>query len=659
MKQKKNSTSGVCYCKSLLGLSAAVIVFCIWFMTSPSYFAKPIYVSFTKTRTSFNIEKFKQYSNSEEVSVRKVLQKMENYKRKLEISQEAWNNGVIRKSIKTSKRPLLKNSDDLESRKQNLKNLSKMVSSRPKNVQDLNNLQGKITKQTDEEFRQKAMLSKAVNIQEVTTKPGVTYSTGNTVIKRRNVVYVHNGQNESLFYMGQSKSDTSVLVNFTENLNNSNFYQNKNNYDQDDQKYGSYQENYLQNLINFELDDSLDAGFESYNQMPPDNKLILLYSRLWHEYEWAGIPVDKASNITNYYKCPIHQCTFTYNRMLFNNSKMVVFHLADEKENGYFLNSLNKLVGRTSNQKWALLTSENPVSFNTPTNMDKFDHLFNLTITYDRKSDIYLPYGKYRQISQREKPPKMKNFARGRQNAAAWFVSNCDILLRNQAVQVIEKYLPVYVGGRCSKKYERQIYCKKTDSLSNLNECAKKIKRFKFYLAFESGFCNDYVTEKYWENAIENDVLPIVLNGANNSDILIPNSYIDMQNFKTLDDLGKYLKYVASNDREYNKYFKWKSKYKTVKRLEWPYPDELVCNLCKKAHEIAPKKTLLLSEFWNDKKCDGNRSKKILSLLYQDNKILHKSSHKKDFSKQRNEFNQQNSYKVSFYAKSDNNFSSK
>ena len=134
MKQKKNSTSGVCYCKSLLALSAAVIVFCIWFMTSPSYFAKPIYVSFTKTRTSFNIEKFKQYSNSEDVSVRKVLRKMENYKRKLEISQEAWNNGVIRKSIKTSKRPLLKNSDDLESRKQNLKNLSKMVSSRPKNV---------------------------------------------------------------------------------------------------------------------------------------------------------------------------------------------------------------------------------------------------------------------------------------------------------------------------------------------------------------------------------------------------------------------------------------------------------------------------------------------------------------------------------------------
>lgn len=202
MKQKKNSMSGVCYCKSLLALSAAVTAFCIWFMTSPSYFAKPIYVSFTKTRTSFNIEKFKQYSNSEEVSVRKVLQKMENYKRKLEISQEAWNNGLIRKSIKTSKRPLLKNSDDLESRKQNVKNLSKMVSSRPKNVQDLNNLQGKITKQNDEEFRQKAMLSKAVNIQEVTTKPEVTYSTGNTVIKRRNVVYVRNGQNESFFDMG-------------------------------------------------------------------------------------------------------------------------------------------------------------------------------------------------------------------------------------------------------------------------------------------------------------------------------------------------------------------------------------------------------------------------------------------------------------------------
>ena len=629
MKQKKNSMSGVCYCKTLLALSAAVIVFCIWFLTSPSYLAKPIYVSFIKSRTSFNIKKFEQYSNSGEVPVSKVLQKMESYKRKVEISKESSNNGLLRKSIKISKRPLLNNSDDLESRKQNLKNLSRMVSSRRKEAQDLNNLQGKITNQTDEEFRQKPMLSKSVNIQEVTNKPEVTYSTGNTAIKRRNLVYVRDSQNESLFYIRKSKSDTSVLVNVTETLGNSNFYQNENNYDQDDQKYGNYQVNYLQNLINLELSDSLDAGFESYNQMPPDNKLILLYSRLWHEYEWAGIPADKASNITNHYKCPIQQCTFTYNRMLFNNSNMVVFHLADEKENGYFLTNLNKLVGRPSNQKWVLFTSENPVSFNTPTYMNEFDHLFSLTITYDRKSDIYLPYGKYRQISQREKPPKMKNFARGRQSAAVWFVSNCDVLLRNQAVQVIDKYLPVYVGGRCSKNYERRIYCKKNDSLSNLNKCAMKIKRFKFYLAFESGFCNDYVTEKYWDNAIENDVLPIVLNGANNSDILIPNSYIDMQNFKTLDDLGKYLRYVASNDSEYNKYFKWKIKYKKVKRLEWPYPDELVCNLCKKAHEDSPKKTHLLSEFWNDKMCDGNRSKKLISLLPRDNKTLHKSSHKK------------------------------
>ena len=624
-------------------------------MTSPSYFPKPIYVSFIKTKTSLKIENFEQYRNSEEVPLRKVLQEMETYKSKVEISNEAWNNDQLSKPINVSKRPPLKNSHDLESRKQNLKNLSRTASSLRKKVQDFNNHHEMITNQTEEEFRQKPMLSKTVNIQKVTTKPEVTYSTSNTVIKRGNRAYVRDSKDENLFYIEQSKSDASVLVNATETLGNPN----ENSYDQDDQKYGNYQKNYLQNLINLELSDSLGTGFESYNQMPPNNKLILLYSRLWHEYEWEGIPVDKASNITNHYKCPIYQCTFTYNRMLFNNSNMVVFHLADEKENGYFLNNLNKLVGRPSNQKWVIFTSENPVSFNTPTYMDEFDHLFNLTITYDRKSDIYLPYGKYRQIGQREKPPKMRNYARGRQNAAAWFVSNCDVLLRNQAVQVIDKYLPVYVGGRCSKNYKRQIYCEKTDSLSNLNECAMKIKRFKFYLAFESGFCNDYVTEKYWDNAIENDVLPIVLNGANNSDILIPNSYIDMQNFKTLKDLGKYLRYVASNDREYNKYFKWKTKYKKVKRLEWPYPNELVCNLCKKAYEDSPKETHLLSEFWNDEKCNGNRSKNLKSLLSQDIKTLRNSSHKKDFIKQENEFNQQNPYIVSSYAKSSNNINSR
>ena len=64
---------------------------------------------------------------------------METYKSKVEISKEAWNNDQLSKPIKVSKRPLLKNSHDLESRKQNLKILYRMVSSRRKKLEDFNN----------------------------------------------------------------------------------------------------------------------------------------------------------------------------------------------------------------------------------------------------------------------------------------------------------------------------------------------------------------------------------------------------------------------------------------------------------------------------------------------------------------------------------------
>ena len=53
---------------------------------------------------------------------------------------------------------------------------------------------------------------------------------------------------------------------------------------------------------------------------------------------------------------------------------------------------------------------------------------------------------------------------------------------------------------------------------------------FQFYLALENSLCKDYVTEKYFK-ILPYNVIPIVLNAVNMTDIAPPHSYIDIKDF--------------------------------------------------------------------------------------------------------------------------------
>ena len=83
-------------------------------------------------------------------------------------------------------------------------------------------------------------------------------------------------------------------------------------------------------------------------------------------------------------------------------------------------------------------------------------------------------------------------------------------------------------------------------------------KKYKFYLAFENSICIDYVTEKLWK-VLPYDVIPVVLGGANYTKYLPKKSYIDVNDFQSPEELGKYLLKLDKNDDLYNEYFKWKS----------------------------------------------------------------------------------------------------
>lgn len=93
------------------------------------------------------------------------------------------------------------------------------------------------------------------------------------------------------------------------------------------------------------------------------------------------------------------------------------------------------------------------------------------------------------------------------------------------------------------------------------NKCMDLLNTdYKFYLSFENSNCYEYITEKFFVNALQSNVLPIVM-GARREDYqkYAPyRSYIHVEDFDSPAHLAKYLHRLDENDDLYNSYFKWK-----------------------------------------------------------------------------------------------------
>ncbi|VDL98040.1 unnamed protein product [Schistocephalus solidus] len=116
-------------------------------------------------------------------------------------------------------------------------------------------------------------------------------------------------------------------------------------------------------------------------------------------------------------------------------------------------------------------------------------------------------------------------------------------------------WLSEEVKKRVDKYGRKAKYC----PLAGL--CFEHLSRnYKFYLSFENANCEGYITEKFFVNALGYGMVPIVY-GASREELYArapPNSYIHVDEFKTVADLAKYLNYLDKNDTAYASYFAWK-----------------------------------------------------------------------------------------------------
>ena len=113
---------------------------------------------------------------------------------------------------------------------------------------------------------------------------------------------------------------------------------------------------------------------------------------------------------------------------------------------------------------------------------------------------------------------------------------------------------------------------------------AERLQSYKFYLSFENAVhCKDYITEKFWKNAISNGSVPVVW-GPSKKDVtrLTPTkSFIHAEDFDSPASLASYLLYLDKNDTAYREYFNWiENPDDRTKRLVDEYAQSGKAKLC-------------------------------------------------------------------------------
>lgn len=286
---------------------------------------------------------------------------------------------------------------------------------------------------------------------------------------------------------------------------------------------------------------------------------------LWHWPFNRSYPL-KGNVCLNTYSIP--QCLLTDNRSHYDQADVVVFH---HHELMCAQQKLPLHLRRPQGQMWVWLSLEPP---EVNRNLSAYNHLFNRTMTYRRDADIFMPYGQL--IPQRTNetfhPPEKRSCL------VSWVISNFKPgHKRSKVYRQLREHIPISVYGSSNWKPLTRYQLLPT------------IARCHFYLAFENSIFKDYITEKLWRNAFLAGTVPVVLGPprSNYEAFLPPDSFIHVDDFKSVRELAVYLKMLAGNRTQYEMYFRWHKDYAVHIITDWR---ERLCHICKEYSQLTSPK---------------------------------------------------------------------
>ncbi|XP_062389430.1 alpha-(1,3)-fucosyltransferase 7-like [Sardina pilchardus] len=264
----------------------------------------------------------------------------------------------------------------------------------------------------------------------------------------------------------------------------------------------------------------------------------------------------------------IPDCKLVDDRSMFSQADFVVFH---NRELMSGQQSLPVTLPRPQGQRWVWFSLESPENNG---NVKPYAGHFNYTMSYRRDADFYTPYGSlvpqdfHTGMTAEDFAPKKKT------SLACWVVSNFLAHHKRTAVyNRLKTIIPVNVyGAAVNKRLDGKVM------LDTISQCY-------FYLSFENSIFKDYITEKLWYNGFMGGAVPVVLGPPREQyEAVAPkDSFIHVDDFPTLEELGEFLKRLAEDKKRYASYFNWKRKY-TVKRFDGD--GERFCKICPKVSSL-------------------------------------------------------------------------
>ncbi|KJH45025.1 fucosyl transferase [Dictyocaulus viviparus] len=269
---------------------------------------------------------------------------------------------------------------------------------------------------------------------------------------------------------------------------------------------------------------------------------------------WTGFFSDslKTPLLKTLENCPL-KCDFidrTEQKLYNLSASAYVFHGRDM--------NVADLPAQHSNHLNVLMLMESPYHTGSAIHQVPSNY-FNATITYRTDSRYFHPYGRFVPRSENDKTDdiitdeQLSAAVHKKTKGSLIFISNCNTpSKREHLIRKLMKVTPVTIRGQCEKIFDNN-----DDTKSSLcqDDCDDDslIANHRFYLSFENSICNDYVTEKFFLR-ISQILLPIVIKRKIYEDANIPHkSFIALDDFNSMEELGDYLNVLRINDTAYLK----------------------------------------------------------------------------------------------------------
>lgn len=92
------------------------------------------------------------------------------------------------------------------------------------------------------------------------------------------------------------------------------------------------------------------------------------------------------------------------------------------------------------------------------------------------------------------------------------------------------------------------------------------MSEYLFYLVFENSECEDYLTEKSFNNAYSKGAIPVIMGPTvNNCELLLPpNSFLHIDNYKSSKELAAHLLEISKSDEILLSYHRWRNDFELL-----------------------------------------------------------------------------------------------